>query len=210
MSKILILDTETTGLTNHPVHGHPQVIELAYVDVSTVTFKELKNHLSLSKKEPGSFYASKELYYWRNLYKPSMPIHPQATEIHGKTIEDLQDPLILDSEDITLPETKYIIGHNISYDLRCLNKKELKSICTLNLIKSLKKVIPSIQTENNKLDTLISWYFPEEFKIFNGQFHNAMDDCYKVILLLIKMEELLPKLITWDDLYNFQNKFKEK
>ena len=38
-NKIYVLDVESTGVSNHPKHGHTQVLELAHIQQNT-NFKD--------------------------------------------------------------------------------------------------------------------------------------------------------------------------
>ena len=110
----IILDTET-----HTLNGQP--IEIAYAPV------EITNHkISLDKSR-----------LFDQLYSCDEPISFAAMAVHH----------ILESELVGKPhystfqlpsETQYIIGHNIDYDIRALEKcgvdsTPIKAICTLAL-----------------------------------------------------------------------------
>jgi len=194
MSKVKVIDCESTGLLPHPIHGHPQVIELAEISLSGYAPRDL---LAFDSWETFPIEVRK--------FFPSMPIHPEATKIHGYEEKDLvgfpsSESLIYDLPDIT-------IGHNISYDLRCLNEKGASSICTMTLFKKLNKNM-QLGLENCKADYLVEKFFPEEAKTLIKQQHNASDDCLKVILLLKKITQLCPKIFTWREMQELQQKLK--
>lgn len=117
-TKILVLDTETTGLTN------PHAFEVC------AKLCEIKGNklVHISTKHA--------------LFNPGKPIEPEASKIHGYTdamvanmpaIESLQ----LDSIGITPADTVYIIGHNIKFDINCL-----KTTATGEFAEILGKAIP--------------------------------------------------------------------
>lgn len=191
---VKIIDTETTGITNHPIHGHPQIIQLAELSLVGIAPRDL---LAFDSYE--SFNVSS-----RN-FRPSMPIAEEATNIHGYTEAKLQQ--YPPSESLVYEEPEITIGHNISYDLRCLNKKGLSSICTMTLFRKLNKNM-NLGLENVKADYLVEKFFPEEAKTLVKQKHSAADDCYKVLLLLKKIVHLCPKIFTWRELQELQSKLK--
>jgi DNA polymerase III epsilon subunit-like protein len=195
MSKILVLDVESTGISNHPIYGHPQIIELAYADVTDLLI------LSFTEEQLRAIPVSNERFF------PSMPIHPEATKIHGIQKKDLFG--CKKSETITLPEMKYIVGHNAAFDKRCLNMKEVPEICTMALAKTISKQL-KIKYENFKLDTLAAHYYPEVADTLVTKLHSANNDVLKTLLVLVKLVEHLPTLKTLDDVYNFQQSLKKK
>lgn len=204
-SRIFVLDTETTGLSNHPTRGHPEIVSVGLVDFEEPFLSTSKNTVSTSCvrflhldwsiedfikdcrfSDEG---VGEELYY-----KPSMPIHPEASAIHGFYIEDLQD--FPSSESFKLPDgTKYLIGFNIAYDYRCIGKPEgVELICLQRLSKALKKLhsayegvdkadnvlrqlIEAEPTLNDVQRSQILGYF------LTGQ-HGALKDCHKNIVIL--------------------------
>jgi exodeoxyribonuclease X len=202
MSKVILLDTETTGISNHPIHEHPQVIELAYLSFETL--EEFKMYLQANKIGIKSYieHIFEDEDWVHERYKPSMPIHIDATKIHGILLKDLVDKPR--SETIKLPEeTKYLIGHNIQFDYRCLGKPEgINLICTLKLIRAyctFKKEKPP----SRKLDDLIGYYFPEVSGL-TPKLHNAKLDVIKVILILEMILNEFPKIDSWEMLWKFQ------
>lgn len=194
MANVKIIDTETTGLINHPIHKHPQIIEIAELSLSGFSPRDL---LAFDNWETFPIEV-------RN-FLPSMEISLEATKIHGYIEQDLfhYPP----SETLVYEEPEVTIGHNISYDLRCLNKKGLSSICTMTLFRKLNKNM-NLGLENVKADYLVQRFFPEEAKILIKERHSASDDCLKVLLLLRKIVQLCPKIFTWKELQELQNKLK--
>jgi exodeoxyribonuclease X len=200
---VIVLDVESTGVTPHPKLGYPQVVELGYIELDELGSKpELEEGETLvdyflNKGQENKFVKR---------YKPSIPIHPDAVKIHGITYKDVFN--CDSSESLELPEgLDYIIGHNVQYDHRCLGKPDIKLICTLKIAKKFSK-FAGVTFPDHKLDTLVKYYYPDEYHKLEGKYHNALNDCIKCILILYKMLEQLPGVKTWTDLYNFQQTIK--
>ncbi|MGQ0474334.1 3'-5' exonuclease [Acinetobacter variabilis] len=110
----IILDTET-----HTLNGQP--IEIAYAPVDILDHK-----ISLDKSR-----------LFDQLYSCDEPISFAAMAVHHILESDLEGQPHYSS--FKLPqETTYIIGHNIDYDIRALekcgvNSSNIKAICTLAL-----------------------------------------------------------------------------
>ena len=110
----IILDTET-----HTLNGQP--IEIAYAPIQISDHK-----ITLDKSQ-----------LFDQLYSVDEPISFAAMAVHHILESDLTDQPHYTS--FKLPkETVYIIGHNIDYDIRALEKcgvetSNIKAICTLAL-----------------------------------------------------------------------------
>ncbi|OTG61556.1 DNA polymerase III subunit epsilon [Acinetobacter sp. ANC 4204] len=110
----IILDTET-----HTLNGQP--IEIAYAPIEIINGK-----LSLDKSQ-----------VFDQLYTVDEPISFAAMAVHHILESDLVGQPHYTT--FRLPdETQYIIGHNIDYDIRAIEKcgvnvSNLKAICTLAL-----------------------------------------------------------------------------
>ncbi|ENU20185.1 hypothetical protein F994_01242 [Acinetobacter bohemicus ANC 3994] len=110
----IILDTET-----HTLNGQP--IEIAYAPIQIHDGK-----LTLDKSQ-----------IFDQLYRVDEPISYAAMAVHHILESELVDQPHYTS--FSLPqETTYIIGHNIDYDIRALEKcgvdiSKIKAICTLAL-----------------------------------------------------------------------------
>lgn len=191
----LILDTETTGIKNHPDKGHPEVIQMAYMKL--LDYPDLNNINSMSYPMIVEHYL------------PSMEIEETAYTIHGLSMEYLEEVTNRESseavEDIKLEEPKYILGYNISYDMRCLGKPLYKTICLMKIYKKISKLI-DLETTDHKLHTL----YPLVCKVFDipeiskNVYHQADVDVYKTYILLLHLVKSLPNLRSFDDLYNYQ------
>lgn len=218
MQKILFLDTETTGLDNHPTYGHPQVIELGTIEIlDGAIFIEYLRQTSIEELIEAFLdnTTNKKLSNWR----PSMNIHSEATKVHGWTNKKLIDGGFPKSELIPKlsQDISFVIGHNIAYDLRCLNEVEFPSICTMKLVRKIRTHViefPKIVGENGhittKLDDLIKFFYVEELKkeetLFNWMqgFHNALIDTYKCILLLKALLQYVPNVKDFNQLAKLQ------
>ena len=187
MSKVLILDSETTG-----VGKTDQIIELAYAELQPVPiFKQTMWH----KKDT----------VHNQRYMPSVPIHPAASKVHGITYKELLGKP--KSETIEFPkDVEYMIGHQISFDHRMLGKPDVKLICTMNLCKNIVK-FTDITFPNVKLDTLVDVLCPTHIK---GTTHSALGDIMKNCAVLEELLKLLPNITSWDELYSLQQSMKKK
>lgn len=122
----IILDTET-----HTLNGQP--IEIAYAPVEIVEHK-----IRLDKSR-----------LFDQLYSCDEPISFAAMAVHHILQSDLEGQPHYSS--FKLPqETTYIIGHNIDYDIRALEKcgvdcSPIKAICTLALAR---RVWPEAEAHN--------------------------------------------------------------
>lgn len=200
MPNIHVADTETTGVTNHPIHGHPQIIEFASI--------ELTNNLEALSAGVTSFATLRSAVQHlsaigeTNKYKPSMKIHKEAVKVHGiSMLSLLREPR---SEDITFPEMDYMLGHNIQYDYRCMGKPEgIKLVCTLKLARAFDKQF-GIGFQNKKQDTLLLHFYGEDIRWLVTGHHAALSDCVKCLLLLVKLLEYVPSIKTFEELYAFQ------
>ena len=187
---IVILDTETTGLT-----GKDEVIELAYI---TIDENFVPLHETVQR------------------FKPSIAINPHAQAVHGIEFKNLLG--MPPSSKLSLEPVDYMIGHNISFDKRLLiqSNPELKSmlettkyIDTKTLAKLVEKRSDTIKFLNHKLDTLVEYYYPDT-PIFTSKYHDALNDCKKVMLVLSKIRETFPALDTVEKVFEFQQVTKGK
>ncbi len=122
----IILDTET-----HTLNGQP--IEIAYAPIDVQNGK-----LTLDKSK-----------LFDQLYSVDEPISFAAMAVHHILESDLLNKPHYSS--FTLPpDTQYIIGHNIDYDIRAIEKcgvntNSIKAICTLALAR---RVWPDAEAHN--------------------------------------------------------------
>ena len=204
MGKAYALDVESTGVGNHPVLLHPQVIEMASIPLP-VLLKPLKEVVDLFplSKLIDTYIAQGTV----TRYRPSMEIHKRATAVHGILYKNLLGKP--KSEDLELPkDLEYLVGHNIIFDYRCLGKPEgVKLICTLGMAKKFDKEF-GIGFPNHKLDTLILYFYGEDARPLIDNSHQALTDTIKVILLLVKLLEYVPAITTFEELYSFTEALK--
>ena len=122
----IILDTET-----HTLNGQP--IEIAYAPIDVQNGK-----LTLDKSK-----------LFDQLYSVDEPVSFAAMAVHHILESDLLNKPHYSS--FTLPpDTQYIIGHNIDYDIRAIEKcgvntSSIKAICTLALAR---RVWPDAEAHN--------------------------------------------------------------
>jgi DNA polymerase-3 subunit epsilon len=135
----IFLDTETTGL--YPAHGH-RIIEIAAIEM--VNRRPTNNHFHV-------------------YLNPEREIDPAAQEVHGITLEFLQDkPLFvaIAQEMISFIGDAELIIHNAPFDLGFLNS-ELGRIGLQPIEKSCGKIIDTLKMakdsrpgQRNNLDAL--------------------------------------------------------
>lgn len=200
-TQVLILDCESTGVSNAD-----EIIELAYIQASD----DIRKFIAYYIEAMPEIDFPQQVYNER--FNPSVPINPHASKVHG--ISKLKLLKCRPSSEAVIPaNVKYLVGHNISFDHRMLGKPDVLLIDTLTLVKTLRKfrLITNNDDEGkDKLDVLIAHYFPEIAKTLIKPLHSALDDCYKVILLLSVILEKFPTIETWDQLFELQTKGKTK
>jgi len=206
---IYALDTESTGLKNHPTLGHPQCIELATIELSN-DLQSLRDTVEINKD---SFFFNshiEQLFTLGNVtrYQPSMNIDPRATEVHDMVFKDLLG--CPKSESLELPEgMKYLVAHNAQYDYRVLGKPEhIKCFCTLVLARKLDKKF-GIGFKNHKLDTLVLHFYGTRAQSLIDNSHQALTDTVKVIIVLAKLLEYIPSVTSFEELYEFQQMLRK-
>lgn len=202
MNKIYVVDTETTGFAHHPERGHPEVIELCVIDVSG-DLKEFRllGNIPVEQRVPSVIKSVNETAYVER-FNPSMEISTGAFKVHGIAKRDLIG--CKPSTEAVLPEdTKYILGHFVEYDHKCLGWPKVSMICTKKLAALVDKagmeIIPS-----KSLIPLIRQFYPDHAESLVEKSHSAKQDCINTILLFAKLLSYFPGLETWDDLYEFQ------
>jgi len=206
LSKILALDSETTGIGKEDV-----VVELGYIDLPELTFlKDLFKDYNLNLLLQGLQADSYEERFF-----PPVPINRRATEIHGILFKDLFGKR--KSSEVAIPEDiEYLLCHNGQFDIRMLKQSndrliplldKVKLIDTMVLAKTLKKNL-KLTYENVQLGTLVKFYYPNDWEKLIQKNHAALSDCKKTVLVLVKLLENLPHIKTWGELYDFQQSVK--
>ena len=139
----IFLDTETTGL--YPAHGH-RIIEIAAIEM--VNRRPTKNHFHV-------------------YLNPQRDIDPAAQEVHGITLEFLQDkPLFatIAADMMDFVRDAELIIHNAPFDVGFLNcelgrigLKPIETICT-KITDTLKMAKDSRPGQRNNLNALCSHF----------------------------------------------------
>ena len=154
----IFLDTETTGLD--PNQGH-RVIEIAAVEM---------NNRQLTTN------------YYHTYLNPGREIDPAAQEVHGITLDFLQDkPIFKDiaAEFLNFIKNSEIIIHNAPFDVGFLNmelgkisfdKLETHSVSIFDSLKLAKEIRPG---QRNNLDALCRSYNIDNT---SRSFHGALLD----------------------------------
>lgn len=151
MYKLIIIDSETTGLAKGA-----RPVEIAWC--------------TASKQDEKREYVER--------FNPDMLIDAQAIEVHGISNDAVQD--CRRYTQFEMPLTEYIVGHNISFDVKILSEcdpdvKNIKSICTLALSRMAWPELSS-----HKLNDLITYLEPD-FKFIA---HSSLGDVLATKLLL--------------------------
>lgn len=157
---IVVLDTETTGFSPY----NDRIIEFGAI--------KLVN--------------GREIERMNVLINPSMKIPIQSTKVHGITDDMVKDKPTEDyyiSQIINLfKDASYLVGHNVSFDIRFLEQMFLRNGYTLNCeyidtLKFARKFYP--KAPNHKLTGLA-----EYLKIDVKDAHRALADVETTIWLL--------------------------
>lgn len=197
MTNFTALDTETTGLKNHPKLGHPEIVQLSLLPMQG----DLTDLISYSKTNSFEKLVLKlKAETKTENFLPSQPIDKRATDVHGLTRRNLVGSR-LSKHAILDTDTKVILAHNAAFDYRCLGKPEgIESICTMKLTKKLDKQL-DLGVKNFKLVTLISHFYGEEAEEALTHAHTAEMDTVMVVLLLLKLLDYMPKVQSMEDLH---------
>lgn len=139
----IFLDTETTGL--YPEHGH-RIIEIAAVEM--IQRRPTNNHFHV-------------------YLNPEREIDPAAQEVHGITLEFLQDKPLFEAiadDFVTFIKDAEIIIHNAPFDVGFLNMElervGLQSVATMceKITDTLKMAKDARPGQRNNLDALCKFY----------------------------------------------------
>ena len=194
-----ILDTETTGSSSTD-----QVIELAWLKIANnvQTLGVLESHVSR--------------------YNPSIPITDRAFQVHGISKRQLMKDRCSPSSTIELPKDMvYLIAHNASFDHRMLEQTigkpllhheqtgsneswvtPVKVICTIKLIKALEKLQGGkFGFVDYKLETIFSFWFPEQKDWLQKNAHSALGDCKMLHAILLKSLQCFPHVESLESLF---------
>jgi len=174
MSKAIIFDTETTGITD------PEIIEAAWVEPHSVKGFMINE--------------SKSTFYSR--FKPSKPISLSAMAVHHIKDEDLDN--CEPSSSFSLPDdVDYLIGHNVDFDWAAAGKPDVKRICTLALSRYL---WPELESHNQSA----MLYFLERDharEFLEGKAHSALHDVQNCMIILEHIVSKLGDVDSWGTLW---------
>jgi len=174
MSKAIIFDTETTGITE------PEIIEAAWIEPMFI------DHLT-GDKIANQFHGR---------YKPSKPISLSAMSVHHIMDEDLEG--CLPSSSFSLPDdVDYLIGHNVDFDWAAAGKPDVKRICTLALSRYL---WPELESHNQS----VMIYFLERDharEFLEGKAHSALHDVQNCMIILEHIVSKLGDVDSWGTLW---------
>jgi exodeoxyribonuclease X len=180
MSQVLIIDTETTGFTE-PV----EPIEVAWAQLDA---GPINSDLDLALDLMGKF---------DQRYKPSQPISFGAMATHHITDADLAD--CPPPTDFALPEdTTFLVGHNIDFDWNVIGKPDVPRICTLALSRRLWP-----DEMGHSLGAMMYRLLEDkdEAKDLLKDAHSAYQDVLLTRILLQHILEKMPKVRTWERLW---------
>ena len=173
----IFLDTETTGLD--PNQGH-RIIEIAAVEM---------NNRQLTTN------------YYHSYLNPGRNIDPAAQEVHGITLEFLQDkPTFKDiaADFLSFIKDSEIIIHNAPFDVGFLNMElgkisfdelEMHSVSIFDSLKLAKEIRPG---QRNNLDALCRSYNIDNT---SRSFHGALLDAQllgDVYIAMTRGQEVFP------------------
>lgn len=147
-SEYCVIDLETTGLSQNK----NDIIEIAAI--------KIKN--------------GNEIEYFDQLVKPQQEVSLKTSYLTGITNDDLESARNVDeviNEFSTFVGTTSIVGHNVGFDARFLEKNglDLTTQITVDTLEYAQSV--NLDTKNNELETLKEYYG------INRDSHNALEDC---------------------------------
>lgn len=204
--KIIVIDSETTGIAKTD-----NVIELAVFSSNIKNFKDY----NVTSETFRNFVEWLHEETSVSRYKPKVPINPRAYEVHNIGLSALHDKPCTST--VTVPENiDYIVGHNISFDIRMLLQSnpelewlnDVPSICTMELARGIKKNL-KIPLPSAKLSELTQHYYPEHTELLVPNAHAAKSDVVNTILIALAMLQHVPGIETWDELFEFQQTLKK-
>lgn len=190
----IVIDTETTGFKAN------EVIEVAFIALENLD------------SYPGNslILQSKNHHKFEQRYKPKTVIEYGAQRLHGISMSDVAHCPSFSAKELPIPTSaKFIIGHNISYDLRALNGKfsdfdfaehfQLLPICTLKLAR---KLWPDLKSK--KLVDIVNTNYPDVAQALIKDAHAAMRDSLLTLLILHDIVEQY-ECKSWKDVYDLQS-----
>jgi exodeoxyribonuclease X len=204
-----VIDTETTGLIP-PI----EVTEVAYQQIewecissglqALLEGSNVFDILSVVFEQDIDYNKDLSVYSkngFTGRFKPSKPIEKKAAELTGITNELVKD--CPPSSSFKLPEMTYFIAHNAIFDYGVLGKPDVKRICTKEIAQNIFANLKKDGLKNNKLSSLIEFFYPNEAEELLRTSHGALQDIKLVYLLLLKVAERLPKADSFEYLLKY-------
>lgn len=157
MTRIAIVDTETTGLSHA---DEPISIGLIVIKVD----------------DKGGLIHEIGRYY--GLQEPTVPIHPAASRVHGLSIDELRGKRFNhDAVSTLISQADVCIAHNATFDARMLNK----IVSTPVQWRCSYRQDPWNMEAGKKLDDVCV-----RFGVERGNPHNSLSDCEALLACLMK------------------------
>lgn len=158
-SHALILDTETTGTKD------PHATEIAWLEIDNLLMPT------------GQHFNAR--------FNPQKPIEYGASKVTGIYDEDVAE--CPPHTSFVMPQTTYLIGHHISYDLSVLKNagvdiSNIKPICTCILARKFFDELPKFS-----LGALLTHFYPDDRQTYKMHAHGAYFDVlftHKVLMAL--------------------------
>jgi exodeoxyribonuclease X len=188
----ILLDTETTGIGKQA-----QALEVGSISLDPIASYPLL-----------PFYANNFTTYCQR-FQVTEAIHPEAQKVHGISKVDL---LGCDATlQFQLPQIEYLLAYNAKFDTAILENcspahagrfadGSIKVIC---LFVIAKKLWTKEEVGQYKLTNLIEQLVPEGHLI-TSEAHGALPDCKLSLILLGLILEKLPRVTSWEELYEYQ------
>jgi exodeoxyribonuclease X len=197
-----IIDTETTGF-KYP----REVTEVAYQEI---TWNCISSGLTSLLEGYSPFDILNAVFqeetanrrsYYLSRFKPNKKIEEGAAKITGITDELVKD--CPPSSSLILPKMTYFIAHNAVFDYDVLGKPDVMRICTMEIAQNIFAAYKKDGLKNNKLGSLIEFFYPNESIELLATSHGALQDIKLVYLLLLKIAEKLPKADSFEYLLRY-------
>ncbi|WP_316348494.1 putative quorum-sensing-regulated virulence factor [Desulfuromonas acetoxidans] len=145
MYEALVFDTETTRIDD------PEIIEMAFIAIDDI------DNLN-------------DFFRDESRFRPAGEISMGAMATHHIMEEDLVD--CLPSSTFRLPETRYLIGHNVDFDWRAAGSPQnVKRICTLALCRDLWP-----EADSYSLTAMMYYLHRDRARAMAKNAHSAMAD----------------------------------
>jgi len=205
---IRILDTETTGIAKTD-----QVIQFASIAIAGDRHTLLKHKVEIplyEQHQKNSFVPTEAVTKLENnFFNPTVPINKHAQNVHGiSKIKLLKHPSV---STFKVPETKILIAHNASFDVRMLQQtdinwkpEEVLVICTMNLAKQIEKLSGvKFGFDNYQLKSIFNFFYPDLAKLYETKLHDALGDCEMTLLCLVKLWESFPFITSMEELQKY-------